>query len=712
MSDSSVPRPRPEPLDAGTRKIVDRVIISLALALVPISFVVVYFAIQDGWSLQFYLEMTTFAFIWLIAFSRGLMSSSMRALAIACCLIVAMLGEIWHYGLLGAVGPFLVTIPILGALIGGLRIGLIGVGTIVVALSGIAWVTISTKKLPPNELPETFWQTDEWLLRIFVISVAGFIGVWISGSLNRLYQSSIEALREQNDELTLSRSRIRQSARLAGLGYSVIALKTDEILECDDAFARMHGREASEYVKLKVKEDVISEIIHEDDRAQALEYRERMLKGEGQTFEFRYQLPDGQYRTLRKVFSPLAPFDPEVCAFEVICLDVSESRRAQEQLFQAQKMEAIGQLTGGVAHDFNNLLAVILGNLELIDETEDPDERREYGQAAIAATHRGAELTRSLLSFARQSSLRPSVIDINEVVRQMENWSSRVIPETIDVEVALLAGLWKTEADPSLTQNALLNLILNARDAMPKGGKITIETSNVRIDDEYGDIRGETVEPGRYVLLAVSDTGAGIAAANLEKIFEPFFTTKPVGRGSGLGLSMVQGFMRQSGGTLRVYSEVGVGTTLKLFFKAVSGEQDAPIFNPSAAHYPTELGARILIVEDEADVVAVLKATLEKAGHQITTATSGDEAINIWNSGPHFDLLLTDIVMPGKLQGTHLAQELRRRRPDLPVVFMSGYASEATVHGNGLRPEDIRLMKPVGRADLYAAVEKALRSES
>ena len=447
----------------------------------------------------------------------------------------------------------------------------------------------------------------------------------------------------------------------------------------------------------------------------------KMASGEGaeiDRFEFPiYKVtgPDGITRDIFARSVAMRDKGGSIERFVGVATDVTELLGAQEELrssnarlLQAQKMESIGQLTGGVAHDFNNLLAIILGNLELIEETDDPEERKRFLDAAMKATHQGADLTKSLLSFARQARLEPTVIDINQMIREIRTWSSRVIPENIDVETSLLAGLWGAEADPSLTQNALLNLILNARDAMPLGGKMTIETSNVRIDEEYNELRGEDVEPGRYVMLAVSDTGEGIPKESMAQVFDPFFTTKPVGTGSGLGLSMVQGFMKQSGGTVRVYSEEGVGSTFKLYFKAAKRKQEAPLLPEPVGHQSRQTGARILVVEDEAAVLDVLTTTLKKAGYQVTSARSGDEAMQIWEDDPHFDLLVTDIVMPGNLQGTQLARALRETGPDLPIVFMSGYANEATVHGNGLRPEDIRLMKPVRRADLFAAVEKAL----
>jgi CheY-like chemotaxis protein len=245
---------------------------------------------------------------------------------------------------------------------------------------------------------------------------------------------------------------------------------------------------------------------------------------------------------------------------------------------------------------------------------------------------------------------------------------------------------------------------------MPAGGILTIETANMRIEDEYIQTRHENIAPGRYVMLAVSDTGQGIPHDNLASVFEPFFTTKQAGEGSGMGLSMVQGFVKQSGGSVQVYSEPGVGTTFKLYFKA----SDAPLSHPKLEFKAERVAAtdngktRILLVEDEPEVLSSLQAILRSAGFYVKSATSGDEALQVFLRDSNFDLLMTDIVMPGSLKGTALATELRCLKEELPVVFLSGYASEATVHGNGLRPEDIRLMKPVSRNDLLRSVDKAL----
>lgn len=404
----------------------------------------------------------------------------------------------------------------------------------------------------------------------------------------------------------------------------------------------------------------------------------------------------------------------ETLGAKVVELNEAISRRdeAENTLRQAQRVEAIGNLTGGVAHDFNNLLAIILGNLEILRDDFDATSAGAADQlklidSAIEAVDRGSELTRNMLSFARRARLQPTALDLNAIVRRTKNWAGRTMPAVIDIETSLLAGLWGIESDASSTESALLNLILNARDAMPDGGKLTIETANVQMDDRFINERGEDLEPGRYVMLAVSDTGVGIPQEVLDRIFDPFFTTKSPGAGTGLGLSMIHGFMKQSGGTVHVYSEPGVGTSFKLYFKAIEAE-DAAEDEVEEFDRAAGTGARLLVVEDEPDVLSLISTMLSREGFQVRTAKSGEEALKIFEFDSGFDLLLTDIVMPGSLMGTALAKELRQRRPDLPVVFMSGYPREATVHGNGLRPEDIRLTKPVQRADLIRAVRTAL----
>ena len=435
----------------------------------------------------------------------------------------------------------------------------------------------------------------------------------------------------------------------------------------------------------------------------------------GEDIHYRYRITarDGKSKWLDFHGSPAN--DDGRTLLKAIVLDATREVEAQKQVEKereisrrAQRNESIGQLTGGVAHDFNNLLAVIMGNLELLRMDDDPASQHELIDAAITATLRGADLTKNMLAFARKAPLKPVVLDLNDVVREAKNWIVRTLPESVQVETSLLAGLWPVQADRASLESALLNLTLNARDAMHGQGSLTIETANVRIDQAYIDSRNEELAPGRYVMLAVSDDGDGIPDDVIDSIFEPFFTTKPPGLGSGLGLSMTVGFMRQSGGTIQIYTEVGQGTTFKLYFPAATvplEQQHAPAITVEQSG---DRKTKLLVAEDEDAVRTTLVKILERANYQVTATSSGDAAYDIFKADPTYDLLLTDIVMPGELQGTGLAKALRERWPDLPVIFMSGYASEATVHGNGLRPEDIRLMKPVQRADLLAALEQGL----
>ena len=441
----------------------------------------------------------------------------------------------------------------------------------------------------------------------------------------------------------------------------------------------------------------------------------KRLRGGVPVFEWQHQHKSGKLLDCEVSLARLPPQDQKLIRASVMDIsarkaEIKEHERVQQQLARSQKLEAVGKLTGGIAHDFNNLLAVTLGNLELLRDEIDDNQQLKLINTSIAATLRGADLTRNLLAFARKASLKPSLVDFNKVVLDTRKLVSRTLPATISVETSLLAELWPVEVDPGSTESALLNLILNACDAMPNGGRLTIETANIRIESSYMDPRQEELKPGRYAMLAISDTGAGIPPEHLSEIFEPFFSTKDVGSNSGLGLSMVHGFMRQSGGTVQVYSEPGVGTTFKLFFNAhTSAARPSP-----AAVGPSKTcntGLRLLLAEDDEDVLSVLVKTLERDGYAVTAARSGDAAKAIFEADPHFDLLITDIVMPGGLQGTTLSSELRRMVPELPVIFMSGYASEATVHGNGLRREDIRLMKPVRRGDLQAAIKKSLQDK-
>ncbi|MEX2200756.1 MAG: ATP-binding protein [Dongiaceae bacterium] len=377
------------------------------------------------------------------------------------------------------------------------------------------------------------------------------------------------------------------------------------------------------------------------------------------------------------------------------------------KLGQSQKMEAVGQLTGGIAHDFNNLLTVILGNAAALSEGLGDNQRlRALAEMTERAAERGAELTSRLLAFARRQPLEPRSMDINQQVAGMDKLLRRTLGEDIEIRMVQGSDLWTAMVDPGQLESAILNLSINARDAMPKGGRLTIETANVYLDEAY--VAGQIeVEPGEYVMVAVSDSGTGMDGTTLERVFEPFFTTKEVGKGSGLGLSMVYGFVKQSNGHVRIYSEAGQGSTVKLYLPRARAEDERRDAAPANA--VTAGGReRILLVEDDELVRDHVARQLSSLGYDVVTARDGSEAIDVLKRGDHFDLLFTDVVMPGGIGGRQLAEAAQKLRPDLPVLFTSGYTENAIVHNGRLDPGVHLLQKPYRRQDLATKVRAVL----
>ena len=385
--------------------------------------------------------------------------------------------------------------------------------------------------------------------------------------------------------------------------------------------------------------------------------------------------------------------------------DITERRQKDALLRQAQKMEAVGQLTGGVAHDFNNLLAVVLGNLELMKE-QLPDGSSLHKQIdeAIASVDRGASLTKRLLAYARQQPLEPKIVEIDLLISGMTELLRRSLGETIQVQTVLPRGLWKTRIDPHQLENALLNLAVNARDAMPGGGRLTIEAQNATLDAEYAR-HFTDLSAGEYVLLAVSDTGTGMPPEVVERALEPFFTTKAVGKGSGLGLSMVYGFVKQSGGHVTIYSELGSGTVVKLYLPraGTTGDGGGKQVEPEG-----RVAETILLVEDDPNIRKLVRAMLNSLSYQVIDAEDGPAALLLLASRDMPDMLLTDMVLPKGMNGSELACEARRQHPSLKVLYMSGYTNNALPF-DGTQGKDVRLLsKPFRRQDLARAVRATL----
>ncbi len=394
-------------------------------------------------------------------------------------------------------------------------------------------------------------------------------------------------------------------------------------------------------------------------------------------------------------------------AVQVTVRDITQRKSMERQINHAQKLEAIGQLTGGLAHDFNNLLAVIIGNLDLLHPAlEDQPDNQSLVDAALKASLHGADLTRRLLAFARRQQLQPEVIDLNTLVNDTTTLLRRTLGEWIEIELKLCDSLWLVEVDPSQVESALLNLAINARDAMPEGGRLTIATTNKRLDAGYAD-DGTDIAPGEYVALSVADTGTGIPPEILPQVFEPFFTTKKMGKGSGLGLSMIYGFIKQSGGHVKIHSELDHGTTVHLYLPRAAEDRRRRGQPSEAWSGDGILGRTVLVVEDNQEVRQTVVKQLTRLGCRTLEAEGPAEALKIVETGVELDLLFTDVVMPG-ISGVELARKVRELRPGLKVLLTSGFSEAAVLQNREILPFPI-LSKPYQSVELARKVASVFR---
>ena len=434
----------------------------------------------------------------------------------------------------------------------------------------------------------------------------------------------------------------------------------------------------------------IVDFLHPDDLASTAAELGKL--SDGQTtlaYENRYRTKGGEYR----LFDWTAV--PEAGRVHAVGRDITDQRATEDALRQSQKMEAVGQLTGGIAHDFNNLLQGITGSLDLIKARVAQGRSGEierFLSGATSSANRAAALTHRLLAFSRRQPLDPRPVRANPLIASMEDLLRRTLGETIRLEMVLAGGLWLTRCDPNQLESAILNLVINARDAMPKGGQLTMETCNAHLDSLYA-ARQRDVRPGQYVCICVTDTGTGMSKETIARAFEPFFTTKPIGQGTGLGLSMIYGFARQSEGYARIYSEVDKGTTVKIYLPRFHGEAIAEEAVESRALPGSDRGEVVLVVEDEAVVRGLIVEVLNELGYQAIEAPDGPKGLEILQSGRRIDLLVTDIGLPG-LNGRQVADAARVVRPDLKVLFMTGYAENAALASGFLEPGMAMITKP------------------
>lgn len=392
--------------------------------------------------------------------------------------------------------------------------------------------------------------------------------------------------------------------------------------------------------------------------------------------------------------------------------EIAERRQAEEALVQAQKMRAVGHLTGGVAHDFNNLLTVISANLQMLEaRLRDQPAHLKLVKAASKGVTRGAELTQKLLAFSRQQPLQPKEIDLNKLLADTTELLQRTLGEDIEIKTTATDGLWYAFGDAGQVQTALLNLAINARDAMAEGGVLTIETANARLDTDYAAHNVEVV-PGDYVMVAVSDTGTGMSQEVLAHAFEPFFTTKETGEGSGLGLSMVYGFAKQSRGHVKIYSERGEGTTVKLYLPRTPAGAQPLLQQPAIRKMPMARGEAILVVEDEPEVREVAVTFLRELGYEVFETGDGQAALEILEKNPRVDVLFMDLVLPGEMSGPEVARQAQRSQPELKVLYTSGYTRNTIVHHGRLEEGMHLLGKPYNKEDLAQEIRELLNEHA
>ena len=549
------------------------------------------------------------------------------------------------------------------------------------------------------------------LARAVPLREDGRVSRWVGTNTDiedqRATSDALARLNETLEQQVAERTAERDSVWRLSTDVMLVADLAGTIVSVNPAWTRLLGWSQAELIGTS-----FMDLVHPDDREATLDELDELGRG-ATTFRFenRYRCKDGRYCVL------MWTAVPEKGLIHGIGRDMTSDReaadalrRTEAALYQAQKMESVGQLTGGVAHDFNNVLQIIAGNLQLLRKSTGADEaaqRRLNG--ALDGVRRGAKLASQLLAFARKQPLSPVVLNVGRLLRDLDDMFRRALGEAIELETVVAGGVWNVLADSSFLENALLNLAINARDAMKGHGRLTIEAGNASLDDNYALSHSE-VTPGQYVMIAVSDTGCGMTEDVVLKVFEPFFTTKPDGHGTGLGLSMVYGFVKQTGGHIKIYSEVGHGTTVKIYLPRSTELEHA--VEPLALIDNAGGSETILVVEDDQQVRETVVDLLGDMGYRVLKASDAQSALAVVESGVPIDLLFTDVVMPGTLRSPELAKRAKLAQPRIEVLFTSGYTENSIVHGGRLDPGVALLSKPYSRDELARKIRHLLSNRT
>ena len=574
-----------------------------------------------------------------------------------------------------------------------------------------------------GEFPDALGREEEWIAERLVAHAAPsgpieqrvFGGRWLRTEEKRTREGGIVAIRtditelkNKERDLRESEQRLRQATELAGLGHWVWDALEDKCAFCSEETARIHGMTVQDYMGKTSTLESRFRMVHPEDRAAVEDRFVALRRGQGFDIEYRIQRLDGMVRHVREIAAPVLNRAGRVVREHGSTLDLTEMKQAEEQLRQAQKMETVGQLTGGISHDFNNLLGIALANLELMElEIDDGDRCLDYVRGAMQAVRRGAELTRQLLAYSRKQALKPGLIDPSELLPRVSQLLARTLDASIEISVDVEVGAWTIEVDPVQLETALINLCLNARDAMPRGGELNLTAKNLELADPEVMHTGG-LPCGEYLMLSVGDTGTGIERSILAEVFDPFFTTKEVGAGSGLGLSMVFGFVRQSDGEVKIESEPGHGTRVDIYLpraKSVSVEhsQSNPLSSPTRGR-----GETVLVVEDDPQLLALAVTIIESLGYHAVPAEDAEKALAVLDARNDVAVLFTDISLTRGLDGTELAVAAKRMHPTLEIVYTSGAAHWVIDKGGTSVSEDNFVAKPYKIPGLARTLRRAI----
>lgn len=548
------------------------------------------------------------------------------------------------------------------------------------------------------------WQARQAITQLFGAvkdAETGQRGYLLTGDKSYLapyFQAKSDIPAMENQLSSLVASNALHQKQLSGL-YPLIDAKLDELASTVDARMTHHSDASMAMVQSNLGRNLMGEI--RMDVEGFIRAENEMLAERNRTAELHRKLMMSAVFAMMLIAVVIAfvvlrrtrrDADDMQAANLALQAEMLQRETAESQLRQSQKMEALGQLTGGVAHDFNNMLAIIVGNLEMLMRRMPESDARcqKLAENAFSGAMRAAELTRSLLAFSRQQPLKPKSVDIDQCVRDMSVMLRRSLGEDIHIEIVQGGGLWHAYVDRAQLESAILNLAVNSRDAMKGSGHLTIETANAVLDQAYADAH-EEVSPGQYVMVAVTDTGAGMSPEVIKRAFDPFFTTKDVGQGTGLGLSQVHGFARQSQGHVKIYSELGVGTTIKIYLpRDASNKLDVETGRVAPLELPLAQRRKVLVVEDSVDVREFVLSALQDLGYETVEAESVSAALDVLAGDEQISVLLTDVVMPGA-NGRKLLEAVKESRPDMAVLFMTGYSRNAIVH-NGVLDQGVRLL--------------------